>query len=174
MHVAQPSAGPTRGLPDTVFLAVFQHRRETELREGGILPGPLPCWFSPSTCRGNVALVGGWCLAGFGRLTLGQRLGSDMSTVSGGCWGVGGRLPFAERHPPVVDADGAIAEASHDEGAVRVTGQACHAAVSARGDVLGVDTGTVVRAPNSGRSRHHPGTGALPSAPEKAWKAQGA
>lgn len=54
-------------------------------------------------------------------------------------------LPFTERHPSVVDADGAVAKAGHNEGAVGVTGQACHAAVSARGDVLGPDTGTWVR-----------------------------
>lgn len=52
------------------------------------------------------------------------------------------QLPFAERHPSVVDADGAIAQASHDEGAVGVTGQAGHAAVSTRGDILGPDTET--------------------------------
>lgn len=50
---------------------------------------------------------------------------------------LGGGLPFTERHPSVVDTDGAIAEAGHDEGAVGVTGQAGHAAVGACGDVLG-------------------------------------
>lgn len=53
-------------------------------------------------------------------------------------------LPFTERHPPVIDTDGAITKASHDEGAVGVTGQACHAAVSTRGDVLGQNTGPPV------------------------------
>ena len=47
------------------------------------------------------------------------------------------QLPLAERHPPVVDADGAIAEPGHDEGAVGVAGQARHAAVGTGGDVLG-------------------------------------
>jgi hypothetical protein len=48
-----------------------------------------------------------------------------------------GKLPFTERHPPVIDTDGAITEASHDERAMGVAGQTCHAAVSACGDVLG-------------------------------------
>lgn len=47
------------------------------------------------------------------------------------------QLPLAERHPPVVDADGAVAKPGHDEGAAGVAGQARHAAVGPRGDVLG-------------------------------------
>lgn len=46
------------------------------------------------------------------------------------------RLPFTECHPPVVDPDGAIAQASHNERAVGVTGQTCHTAVGTRGNVL--------------------------------------
>lgn len=80
-----------------------------------------------------------------------QKGGGSVPTASGGA-GEGGRgagagLPFTERHPPVVNADGAVAEASHDEGAVGVAGQACHAAVSARGDVLEPSTGTAVSPP---------------------------
>lgn len=66
--------------------------------------------------------------------------GSSETTVwrePGGGGAGAAESPFAECHPPVVDADGAVAEAGHDEGAVGVTGQARHAAVGARGDVLG-------------------------------------
>lgn len=105
-----------------------------------------------------------------------QKPGGNMTTLSGGCWCWGGcRLPFTERHPPVVDTDGAVAEASHNEGAVGVAGQAGHAAVSARGDVLGPGTGTVVRPPPVARHTITPGLGPLPSSPlGKAPKAQGA
>ena len=58
--------------------------------------------------------------------------------LSPGDGGIGeAQLPFAERHPPVIDADGAVAEPGHNEGAVGVAGEARHAAVGARGDVLG-------------------------------------
>lgn len=46
-------------------------------------------------------------------------------------------IPLAQCQPPVVHTDGAVAQASHDQGAVRVTGQAGHAAVGTCGDVLG-------------------------------------
>lgn len=58
--------------------------------------------------------------------------------LSPGDGGVGeAQLPFAECHPPVIDADGAVAEPGHNEGAMGVAGEARHAAVGARGDVLG-------------------------------------
>lgn len=49
-------------------------------------------------------------------------------------------LPFTECHPAVIDADGTVTEAGHDERAMGITGQARHAAVGTRGDVLGSDT----------------------------------
>lgn len=75
---------------------------------------------------------GGCGSGGSGLLTLGAR------SPSPGDGGVGeAQLPFAECHPPVIDADGAVAEPGHNEGAMGVAGEARHAAVGARGDVLG-------------------------------------
>lgn len=137
-----------RALPDTVSLAVLRAQEGKGAQGGQYFASPLPCWLSLPRA------VGMWPRWGVPNGLWEAPSVWRVLVLGGGCG-----LPFTERHPPVVDADGAVPEASHDEGAVGVTGQACHTAVSARGDVLGPGTGTVVRLPHSFRARHHPWPG---------------
>lgn len=45
-------------------------------------------------------------------------------------------LPFAQSHPPVEHADGAVTQPCHDQRPMGVTRQAGHTAVCPGGDVL--------------------------------------